>query len=195
MMRVMTHSRTREEKEVKPKKPLPTWLKVVGVIAGIGFIGGIIGDMNDDEPESVQAEVTEPADAPETVEDAAEETPDSAEKSSTEFEFDTQEFDWGKEVLVRWDIETSLTGGMTERHAEHDSLEAIQQAAEMEPDYDRISLNGYTETTDEYGNEDSALAIIAGYDRETVEQINFDNPENVDLWSINDSGGGCIPCD
>lgn len=146
------------------------------------------------EPKS---EITVNLVRPEEGESSEEPVDEEPEASSSEpdYEFTVSDYGDGTEVLVHWNIETGLTAGMTERTGEQNAFDAIQQAAEHEPNYDRISLNGYTETVDEYGNEDWGLAIVAAYDRETVEQINFENTQNVDLWDIRDAGGGCLACD
>lgn len=154
------------------------------------------------EGEEVTVSVVRPASNESEDQDESENAEDDPSTPATEFTFTTEEVlldvdtpgEYGTEILVTWDIEMGFTGSGTERIAKNDSFEAIQQAIDYEPNYDRISLNGYTETVDEFGNNDRSLAIIAAYDRQTVEQINFDNPENVDIWSINDDGAGCIPC-
>ena len=141
----------------------------------------------DDEQDEGEAGAAEEGD-----EELREEDPDDY------FEFSTSEYNNPqgqpvREVLVQFDIGEHFTTGMARTKAERDTFEAIQAAAEEHPDYDRIAINAYGPTVDEYGNEDSSLLVIAAYDRETVEQINFDNPHMVDIWELRDAGGGCMP--
>lgn len=150
--------------------------------------------------ETVTLYLTRPEE--EAAEEEPEETPEPEPTEAAEPDedlFEISQLDLGEiiDTTVEWDIPTGLTRGTMATRAELDTLRAIEAAVEEYPEYDRITVIAWVETMDDFGNEGRAMGVVASYNRETVERINFDSPGAVNAWSIRDAGGGCRPvlCD
>lgn len=158
----------------------------------------------EDEPEQVDED---DAVAPEEEEEdasAADEEVESSEEEEdrpedeefydiNQSEFQDESGETVNQILVEFEIRDNFTRNLIISGAENDTIDGILAAVEEYPDYDRISINAYGPTVDEYGNEDMSLLVIAAYDRATVEEINFDNRHMLDIWDLRDAGGGCMP--
>lgn len=145
-----------------------------------------------DEGGEVIAHLIRPEGEGETAAD--EEATEEPTEAASQFDFDVQDLgEHGVQVVATWDIPMGWSSETMARQAERDTLAALEEADAAHDDYDQIAINAYTETTDAYGNDDRSLVVIATYDRETVERINFDADGEIAVWSLRDGGGGCMP--
>lgn len=162
-----------------------------------------------EEGDEVVVNVVRPAEDEEIVTEEADDT-DAEEAEAVEEEeaepeelpadrFDIREETWDGDstVWVEFDIEDNFTRGLAASAAEGHTLDGIEIASQEYPNYDRIAINAYGETVDDLGNEDRSLLVVAVYERDTVERINFDNRALINIWDARDAGGGCMPalCD
>lgn len=152
--------------------------------------------VTEDDDEETEDEASSESEA--TAENDEDEDADEPEELPEErFDFREETWDGETTVWVEFDIDDHFTRGLAASAAEGHTLDGIEIASQEYPNYDRISVNAYGETVDNLGNEDRSILVVAVYERDTVERINFENRAMIDIWDARDAGGGCMPalCD
>jgi hypothetical protein len=96
----------------------------------------------------------------------------------------------GETIMIRWKIDENLTEGLTKDGARLDGysmLKAIKAVPEHDR-YQRVFLTGRYPLVDQYGNSSVETVIRAGYDRRTLERINFEGVRFKDIFDLADRG-------
>jgi hypothetical protein len=95
----------------------------------------------------------------------------------------------GDILFVQFDIGENFTQGLMISGAQRATFDALQTLNESDIEYSRVFFQGNLPMQDEYGNVEDTMALNAGYDRETVDQINYDNRTIQDtIWDLMDAG-------
>lgn len=102
--------------------------------------------------------------------------------------FDTEDLDDGQHVYATFTVVDHH--GDFRYSAQIDTIAILKLAKSRYPAAAVYHIIGYRDLTDDYGNKRHVPVLNAGYDRSTVDQINFAGilPETV--WNIRDNGGG-----
>ncbi|RJN32931.1 PASTA domain-containing protein [Nesterenkonia natronophila] len=146
------------------------------------------GELIEDDSDVV-VNVTRPEDEEAEEEDDEELAQEEAEEEQSDFTITQEGGDGWSETTVEFDIADNFTMNMIRNGARRDTLEAIEEALEEHPDSTRIVIEGSFPMTDQYGNTEDSVILRVFYDRETVDQINFDNVMVRDtIWEIRDGG-------
>lgn len=88
-------------------------------------------------------------------------------------------------------IEMPLQEGFTgpsKSLAQKDTVDLLKAVKESGADYSRVFVQGSAPVQDKYGNQRDAMLLNVGYDKATVERINFDNVVVSDIWDLRDGG-------
>jgi hypothetical protein len=96
----------------------------------------------------------------------------------------------GEYIVLTWRINENLTEGLTKSGARLDGMNMLK-AIRAVPEHDRykgVSLKGTYALVDQFGNSSEDTVIRAGYDRSTLEKINFDGIDYKTIFDIADRG-------
>ena len=88
-------------------------------------------------------------------------------------------------------IEMPLQEGFTgpsKSLAQKDTVDLLKAVKESGADYSRVFVQGSSPVQDKYGNQRDAMLLNVGYDKATVERINFENVVVSDIWDLRDGG-------
>lgn len=177
--------------QVAPKKKAK-WPWVVGVVALLVIVGQCDSDKGDkDKASSSSSTTTEVAAAqavspPETSPPAP---PVPAGPTVPDgVDFHTEPGTSGEVLFAQFDISDNLTKGFIRRGAQYKTVEILKYADAVYPGVSKVFVQGSFPTTDAYGNTKTGIILNAGYDRATLDKINFDGIDSGKIWEIRDSG-------
>lgn len=72
--------------------------------------------------------------------------------------------------------------------AQSETKQALQWALREYPNATQVVVQGRFPTKDAYGNEENSVVLNVGYDRSTLDKINFANIDNDKIWAVRDTG-------
>lgn len=178
------------------------WYKVAGIILLILIIIGAISEAispstDDDATETPTPTATTPG--PEATTPAPEPTEWASPLEQIEATsgpanvtvWQDPDNDGGDNGIlwIEYDIGDNLTNNMIITGAQRDTWDLLEAVHESGIDYPRVFVRGTFPMQDEYGNVEDSVVVNAGYDRETVDKINFENQSvQAGLWDLMDEG-------
>ena len=191
----MNYSPHEYQAEAPRKRGAPKWLKITGIVFGafivLSVLVGIFGDddaeaggptsADDQDAAAQEDEEDEPESDDEDVE------PEEEEESRFSVDHDEGDFEGGA-TFVRFDIADNFSQGLIASTAQRDTCEALEVGMEEYPDAGRIAVEGSFPTMDEYGNEDDSVILRAHYESDTLDRIDWDNCQIIDVWDLRDGG-------
>lgn len=94
----------------------------------------------------------------------------------------------GAILFAEFPISDNFTAGLRTTQAQIDTIEILKYAAAEYPTVARVWVQGSFPMVDQYGNTSTDVILNVGYDKATIDKINFDgiNPDNI--WEIRDAG-------
>lgn len=101
---------------------------------------------------------------------------------------DAEPNDDGDIIFVTFNIHDLGTNNMIANGAKTSTLDILEKLSETDVNYSRVFIQGSFPMGDDHGNIEDSMILNAGYDHDTVEQINFDNMNRDNIWDIMDSG-------
>lgn len=98
----------------------------------------------------------------------------------------------GGYIVLTWAIDENLTEGLTKDTARLEGMKILKTIEEVEESngnhYTGAFLKGTFSLVDKYGNTSEEIVVRAGYDKGTVNRINFDNISFKNIFDIADRG-------
>jgi transposase len=98
----------------------------------------------------------------------------------------------GEYIVLKWAINENLTEGLTKDSARLDATKILKAIKEVEAQignhYTGAFLKGTYLLVDKYGNESEEVVVRAGYDKATINRINFENVYFKDIFELADRG-------
>lgn len=95
-------------------------------------------------------------------------------------------------VTVRWEIDSNLTQGLTKASARLDATTLLEELRDSGVAWSGAILRGSHSLVDELGNESMSEVVNAVYQRDLVDQINFEQFDRENVWAIADGGGAWV---
>jgi hypothetical protein len=94
----------------------------------------------------------------------------------------------GEIVYADFPIQDNFTAGMRKTVAQDDTIRILKYARTEYPAASRVFVEGHFPVTDDYGNSSDGVVLNVGYDRATLDKINFDGISPDQIWEIRDVG-------
>lgn len=94
----------------------------------------------------------------------------------------------GTVTFAEFQIGDALFMGLTRFGAQSETKQALQWALREYPNATQVVVQGRFPTKDAYGNEENSVVLNVGYDRSTLDKINFANIDNDKIWAVRDTG-------
>lgn len=162
---------------VEPKAPSKKkWLWIAGAVV---LLFALIGQCSGTEKaEEVSAPATAEAVAEPVVEEPAVPKPPDGVRFHSE----------GDVVFADFDISDNFTSGLRKIGAQSKTLEILEYAQQEYPAASKVWVQGSFPTKDQYGNTSDSVVLNVGYDRATLDKINFDGMSYTQVWDIRDGG-------
>ncbi|WP_396902674.1 DUF2510 domain-containing protein [Mycolicibacterium sp.] len=102
--------------------------------------------------------------------------------------FHTEPGSQGEVLFAEFDIHDNLTKGFIRRGAQSETVDILKYANEAYPNVSKVFVQGKFPMKDAYGNTSNSMILNAGYDRATLDKINFDGIDSSKIWEIRDGG-------
>lgn len=164
-----------EEKKAANKATAAVVGVIVVIILAIIGLSAACGSDADDEKESSS-----------TGQDA--EKQDTSPDAPDDVEFSDPAGATGV-VFAKFEVKDNFTQGMRTSGAKQRTVEILEYTKTAYPAIDRVFVQGTSDTVDAYGNENSDTVILnVGYDRATLDRINFDGVDQDRIWDLRDAG-------
>ncbi|MFD7247930.1 hypothetical protein ACFV6Y_39035 [Streptomyces massasporeus] len=176
------------------KQKARKWPWIVVAVIVLGIIGqcGSSDDKSKDNSASPSTTTTTTAAAAQAVsppEAVAPEPPAPAGPTPPDgVNFHTEPGSQGEVLFAQFDISDNLTKGFIRRGAQYKTVEILKYADQAYPNVSKVFVQGSFPTTDAYGNTSNGMILNAGYDRSTLDKINFDGIDSGKIWEIRDGG-------
>lgn len=97
-------------------------------------------------------------------------------------------FTEGSVVFAEFPIADNFSKGMIASGAKRDTLDILKAVRESGMKYSRVFVQGKFPMQDSYGNSSVSMVVNAGYDKATVDKINFDGINPDGIWGLRDAG-------
>lgn len=94
----------------------------------------------------------------------------------------------GDVIFASFKISDNLTKGFIATGAQDDTVNILKAVRESGIKYSKVFAQGSFPMTDEFGNTDDSMILNAGYEKSTVDKINFDGINQSKIWDLRDSG-------
>lgn len=94
----------------------------------------------------------------------------------------------GTVVFAAFPIGDSLTKKSIASGAKASTIEILKAVNENVTDYERVWVQGTFPTKDAYGNTSDTQVLNVGFDKATVDKINFDGVDKATVWELRDAG-------
>lgn len=102
--------------------------------------------------------------------------------------FHTEQGPNGEIVFAEFTVHDNFTAGLRRTGAQTDTLEILEYAHTHYPAAARVWVQGRFPLTDDYGNTRDGAVLNVGYDRATLDRINWENMDYTKIWDIADAG-------
>ncbi|MBE5410221.1 Protein of uncharacterised function (DUF2510) [Mycobacteroides abscessus subsp. abscessus] len=170
------------------KKETPKWPWIVGAVAVLFLIGLIGGQDRKDTQPSTHTGTATKASAPALVEPARPVEPQKP-KPPEGVSFRTESGSSGEVVFGSFRISDAVFMGLTRRGAQNKTIEALKYAHSEYPNATKVFIQGTFPTKDAYGNSNQDTIVLnVGYEKVTLDRINFNGVDTGKIWDIRDSG-------
>lgn len=93
----------------------------------------------------------------------------------------------GRRVLVTFDVAENLTLGMSRRGAQIDVKSILEGVDDSGFDFESVFIHGMAPLVDRFGHKSRDTVINVGYDRATVDRINWENMLTDNIYVVADS--------
>ena len=91
-------------------------------------------------------------------------------------------------IFAEFPISDNFSKGMIASGAKRDTLDILKAVRESGIKYKRVFVQGKFPMQDAYGNSSNSMILNAGYDKATVDKINFDGINSDNIWDLKDAG-------
>lgn len=90
-------------------------------------------------------------------------------------------------IIIKFKIDDAFTENMIAIGAEDDITKALKSIKNSNVDYKTVTVFGTFAMQDKFGNSSEETVINIGFNKETVDKINFDNFDYKNIYSIADT--------
>lgn len=159
-----------------PKKK-SSWFGVIVLIVGVLWLAGQC--TKDDKHSSSSSPSSTATTSP---------TASARSKLPTRIKFHTEQGTIGEILFAEFPISDNFTAGLRTTQAQIDTIEVLRYAAAEYPTVARVWVQGSFPMVDQYGNTSTDVILNVGYDKSTLDKINFDGINPDKIWEIRDAG-------
>jgi len=89
-------------------------------------------------------------------------------------------------IEAQWSMNEGLTDSLTRGTAKYNTTSMLRTVSESNVDYDHVVIRGGYPLVDKFGNSEYSEVVRATYKRSTVDRINWENSQFVDVYFIAD---------
>ena len=94
----------------------------------------------------------------------------------------------GDNLHAQFSIRDEKRIPLTVDEAQQDTIDILRAVASSDTEYKRVFVQGTFPVTDASGNTKKDMILNAGYDKATVDGMNFDGIKKRNVWDLKDSG-------
>ena len=102
--------------------------------------------------------------------------------------FHTEPGTSGDVVFAAFEISDNFTNGLIRSGAQFETIDILKYAKGAYPAAARVFVQGSFPMKDAFGNTSTDVILNVGYDRATLDKINFEGVDHGQIWDIRDVG-------